>query len=365
MSVKTAYSQQESVPGVIDEIKKQAGNIKGRLVVFFASSRYDLDKVGKSLEQAYPQADVIGCSTSGEIVSGKVLKNSVVAGIMDGDTIADVSVAVIDGIKERADIGDSLAPIEKHFDKNLSGMDMDKFVGMVLFDGLSGAEEKIMDKLGNMSDLVFVGGSAGDDLAFKQTLIYAGGKARSNVAAIAMIKTKNGYEIIKTQSFKQLDKVLVADEVDEAARTVIKFDGLNAGESYARAAGVPVSQVADKFMSNPLGLMVGGEPFVRSPQQLKDDGSIVFYCNIKKDMGLSLLQSGNIIDDTKKALANTKNAAGIINFNCILRTLELEAKGQTEDYGKLFTGVPTVGFSTYGEAYLGHINQTATMLVLK
>ena len=57
--------------------------------------------------------------------------------------------------------------------------------------------------------------------------------------------------------------------------------------------------------------------------------------------------------------------SGIINFNCILRTLELGQKGLTEDYGKLFEVAPTVGFSTYGEQYIGHINQTATMLVFR
>lgn len=55
----------------------------------------------------------------------------------------------------------------------------------------------------------------------------------------------------------------------------------------------------------------------------------------------------------------------LINFNCILRTLEMESKGLTQQYGELFTDIPTVGFSTYGEAYIGHVNQTATMLVLK
>ncbi len=58
-------------------------------------------------------------------------------------------------------------------------------------------------------------------------------------------------------------------------------------------------------------------------------------------------------------------ATGVINFNWILRTLELEQRSQTATYGRRFTAAPTAGFSTYGEEYIGHINQTATMLVFK
>ena len=59
------------------------------------------------------------------------------------------------------------------------------------------------------------------------------------------------------------------------------------------------------------------------------------------------------------------HVSGMLNFHCILRTLELKSKHQTEAYGRLFSDIPTIGFSTYGEAYLGHINQTSTMLLFK
>jgi hypothetical protein len=270
----------------------------------------------------------------------------------------------MDHIKEQDNLEKSLNNLEKYYSQKISDMDISKYVGIILMDGLSGAEEKVMDKLGNLTDLVFIGGSAGDDLKFKQTNIFANGKSQNNAAILALIKPTKGYEIIKTQSFKKLDKVLKADEVDEGTRTVIKFNGCKAVEGYAKAVGVSPEKASEKFMSNPVGLMVNGEPFVRSPQQIKD-GKIVFYCNIKKGMELALLESTDIIKDTGKALDKFKNAAGIINFNCILRTLELEARKQTDEYGKLFEKIPTIGFSTYGEAYLGHINQTATMLVLK
>ena len=121
-------------------------------------------------------------------------------------------------------------------------------------------------------------------------------------------------------------------------------------------------------MHNPLGLMIDGEPYVRSPQQIKA-GTMSFYCSINEGMELTLLESMDIVEDTARALAKVRKElggiSGVINFNCILRTLELEQKGLTGEYGALFADVPTVGFSTYGEQFIGHINQTATMLVLK
>jgi hypothetical protein len=86
-------------------------------------------------------------------------------------------------------------------------------------------------------------------------------------------------------------------------------------------------------------------------------------------MELSLLESTNIIEDTRNSIKQVAEefgtVSGIINFNCILRTLELKQKNLTQEYGNLFSDIPTIGFSTYGEAYIGHINQTATMLVFK
>jgi len=114
--------------------------------------------------------------------------------------------------------------------------------------------------------------------------------------------------------------------------------------------------------------VIDNEPYVRSPQQFigKD---MKFYCNVKEGTSLSILDSTNIVEETKKALADKvtemNGVSAIINFHCILRTLELEKENQTETYSKLFSDIPTIGFSTYGEQYIGHMNQTSTILLFK
>ncbi|MDD4457627.1 MAG: FIST C-terminal domain-containing protein, partial [Syntrophotalea acetylenica] len=80
-----------------------------------------------------------------------------------------------------------------------------------------------------------------------------------------------------------------------------------------------------------------------------------------------LLESTDMLGDTARAIAEAREKlgriSGILDFDCILRTLDLRQQNPTDAYGKLFEGIPTAGFSTYGEQYIGHINQTATMLV--
>jgi hypothetical protein len=121
-------------------------------------------------------------------------------------------------------------------------------------------------------------------------------------------------------------------------------------------------------MLHPVGLMQGEEPYVRSPQQVKD-GQVLFYCAVDEQMELALLETTDIVEGTRQALADKLaqlgQIQGLVNFHCILRTLELERKGQTEAYGQLFRDIPTIGFSTYGEEFIGHVNQTSTMLVFK
>jgi hypothetical protein len=331
------------------------------VVVFFSSPAQPLADVGNALQASFPGAAVLGCTTAGEIVSGCMQSGSMVAMALPHETVSGAAVAVVEDLKNPAAVS---AAWKSLCERMGAPLDLASHVGLILVDGLSGAEEAIIEQLGDLTDIPFVGGSAGDDLAFRATLVSANGRAYGHAAVLALLRAPNGYQIIKTQSFRALGKTLTATSVDESTRTVRQFNGLPAARAYAEALGIDASGVAARFMRNPLGLMVGDEPFVRSPQRVLEDGSIVFYCQIREDMELDLLESTDIIADTRKALSGEPRRALLV-FNCILRTLDLQQQGRCEAYGALFAGTPSVGFSTYGKAYMGHINQTATMLAFR
>lgn len=366
--MKTAYSTGKTIKEVSKDLQEQLGGVDPRVLLFFASSTFDPNALGLEIGHTFAGATVFGCTTAGEIVSGKMLKGSVVAMAFGQEAIDRIKVCVIEDLHNKYAIDNAFASFEEYYGETMLDMDPGKYVGVILADGLSKVEEKLMDKIGDLTNVWFVGGSAGDDLRFRTTYVFADGNAYSNSAVLALLKPKVGFDIIKTQSFCSLGKTLRATKVDELEREVIEFDGKPAIVAYADAIGSSVRDAPRHFMSQPVGLMVDDEPYVRSPQQVKD-GGMVFYCNVKEGAELSVLQSTDIVEDTRKAIECRQreigNIAGIINFHCILRTLELENKGQTEAYGRIFSDIPTIGFSTYGEQCIGHMNQTSAMLVFK
>ncbi|MCB0193608.1 MAG: FIST C-terminal domain-containing protein [Anaerolineae bacterium] len=366
VSIKPVYSMETSPEKNAAELAAKLSDISATFVLFFASSNFEPAALGAAMQAHFPTAIIMGCTTAGEIANEKMLKNSVVAMAFDAETLEDVAVGVVQNLSTENQVPQVFADFERHTGQKMIDLDIKAYVGLALIDGLSLSEEKVMDKIGDLTDVLFVGGSAGDDLKMKATYVFANGEAYTNAAVLALLKPKVNFEVIKTQSFRALDKVFKATRVNEAERIVYEFDGQPASKVYAQAVGLPIEEAGSKFFGQPLGLMVGDEPYVRAPGGIQDD-AMMFFCQIKEGMELSLLEATNIIEDTR-SLIQTKKAelqqiSGLIHFHCLARTVVLEEQGQMEEYAGIFADIPTVGFCTYGEQYLGHVSETSTMLL--
>ena len=364
---KTAYTFETDIDKAVSDLKRKLAASDAALILFFASSNYDAAKLSTTFAASFAGVTTVGCTTSGEIITGKMLDNSIVAICFSNAILADVKVEVVQDVtKNPHAVKEAFKGFESHFNVSMQEMDHNRFIGIVLTDGLSGTEEVVMDKIGDLTNITFIGGSTGDDLKFKETHVFYNGKSYTNASLLLLMKPSVAFSILKTQSFTSTGRKLVVTKVVEEERKVIEFNNKPATVAYAEALGVSVDELSKVMFYNPLGLMADDEPFVRSPR-LIEGTSMYFYCSVKEGMELDLLNSTDIIQDTADALLKKKEETGdisaLINFNCILRTLDLKQQNRTKEYGDLFKDFPTIGFSTYGESLIGHMNQTATMLV--
>jgi len=366
--IKVAHSVRPTAHEAVEDLVTQLGGAEAKVLLCFSSTRQEPHELLRGLHHAYPKAIVCGASSAGEIVSGKVLKGGVVAMAIGSDIVEKAAVAVIEDLGPRMDLDAAFAKLETHIGEPLDELDPDHHVGIVITDGLSGAEERLIEAINEKTEIAFVGGSAGDDLKFQKTLVFHGKTVHEHSAVLLLMKVPRGFEVVKTQSFKPTGIVLEATEVDAANRTVVSFNGKPALEAYCHATGALPDRVVDSFLTYPVARMVGGEPFVRSPQQILGS-AIKFYSAIRKGEQLAVMEATDIVADTteavRKGLADAGGARGMVDFHCILRAMELESKGFSQDYGAIFKDVPTVGFCTYGEAWTTHVNQTSTILLLR
>ncbi len=89
----------------------------------------------------------------------------------------------------------------------------------------------------------------------------------------------------------------------------MEFNNKPAAVAYAEALGVS-KKIYEIFYEKSCGIMINNEPYVRSPQQIKDN-NVIFYCNVFEGMELSVLESTNIIEDTQRAVRNKSAELGI------------------------------------------------------
>jgi len=366
---KIARSEEKDAASAVKSLKEQLSDIDACLVLFFVSTAYPPDTIGKEMADAFAGVRTVGCTSAAEMITGEMGLNSIVAMAWSKDSLKELKIEVLENMQTDTEaVSKAFQSFEASLGKPMSHLDPAQYVGMIIFDFLSGCEEAINDQIGNLTNVSFVGGTAGDNMKFQSTYLFLDGKVYTEGAILLLMEPANGYSILKIQSCELTSKKLTPTRVDEKQRVVIEFDGKPAGVAYAEAIGVSVEDLPNNFVAHPLGLVLDEENFfVRSPFSMFEDLSIKFACAIKSGLELALLRTKDIVADTKVALEknNSNEMKAIVDFNCAYRFIELSAKNQVQEYSEIFGTVPTIGISTFGESYIGHMNQTSTMLLLK
>jgi hypothetical protein len=349
------------------------------LVLAFSSTKQDPHELTAALAKRFPGTRVVGCTTAGEILDASHSKGGLVLSAITSPSIrwavrtapladfdADTARRVTDELF--ADVG---------LGRGTSDVDPAHCFCLAFIDGLSMQEEQVVSWMADaLEGLPLLGGSAGDDLAFQRTYVFAHGEALTGAALFLLARSEQPFEIVKHQHYSATGRSLVITRADVATRRVYEMDGYPAVEAYARALGLTPDQVdSDVCFMNPLTFVYGGEIYVRSIQRVEADQSLVFYCGIEEGMVLRLGGHEEMVnaldrdlDDHATSTEPRAPADLFIACNCILRALETEKRGLEREVGQALSkrARHVIGFDTYGEQLDGlHINQTLVGVALR
>lgn len=344
------------------------------LVLVFCSTSQDAGQVASAVAERFPAALVVGCTTSGEHLSGRHYNGATVITAVESDKIR-WSAERVDGLAgfDDAKAERAAASLFEALQVDVDNFNPARFFALLFVDGLSMREEVVASLLADaLEGVTLLGGSAGDDLAFEKTCVIFGGEAVSDAAVVVLAESDEPFEIFKHQHFTTRAESVVITRADTQARRVYEMDGYPALEAYARALGMAPEDVdGDVTFLNPVTFRSGGQIYVRSIQRIEDDGSIVFYCGVEEGMVLDIGGHQDMAEALDGDLSAVREKLGkaelIIAFNCILRALEATGGKKHDTLGALIQRATrhTVGFDTYGEQLNGlHINQTLVALAI-
>jgi len=366
--ILTAHSSASDPRRAIQELHAALAGPDSELILFFCSSHFDLDVVAAEFNRLFPDTQVLGCTTAGEIGPGGYLTHSI-SGVGFSSGSCRVACGIVEDLAQ-VDDGSAQELTDRLKDQltaKVPAVYPEKSFALMLVDGLSGSEEMLAREFqASMGQIPVFGGSAGDDLAFEETRVFFGGRFRSDCAALILFQTDLPFLVFRTQHFKATEERLVVTEADANNRIIHEINGRPATEEYARLIGTTAAELSpEKFSQSPVVVLIDGADYVRSIQKGNPDGSLKLYCAIDEGVVLRVARGFDLVGNLEQTFGSIRDVIGPPRFtlacDCILRSLEIDQSGIKDVVGEVFHRNNTVGFSTYGEQYGGiHVNQTLT-----
>jgi hypothetical protein len=366
---------------------------RSSLALAFVSPHVDFSRVTSALQCVAGTTPVIAVSTAGELCSasrGPLYKptgsrwSSVVVQIFPADLFASISIHGVPLHNEDIRKGEPSKPHEMRIDaiaRSLSqvappfAIDVRDTIALAFVDGVSASENYFMEAVYRTGKFpcAFVGGSAGGTLDFKNTYLFDGRRILENHALVAFMKLAPGraYSVFKTQNFKKAGHSFVVMGADPDRRTVSGVLDTRTKEIrpfasvLAETLKTTPANLQAKMAAHSFGIEVGGELFVRSVAGINaETGVISFFCDVNSGDQLELLQSTDMVDQTRRDLEaflrGKPPAIGAVLNDCILRRLNNERS--LPNMGDIWP-MPVAGFSTFGELFGINVNETLTALV--
>jgi hypothetical protein len=353
-----------------------------KLMLVFCSTAYDLPTLAHEIQREGGGADLIGCSTAGEIALSGPGDAGVVVLALGGDGVSVETAAACEASSRLREAGAEVAACMESVEQRPHR------ILLLLTDGLAGDQQEIVRGAYSVvgAAVPLVGGCAGDNLQMQETFQLFGDQVlRDSVVAVA-ITSEAPMGIGVRHGWRELgEPMLVTKSSDTRVHTLddrpaldVYLERLDA-PAEARTDPVAFTQFA---LTHPLGLRHNSEEsqvrFVADANF--EDRSVGCIAEVPHGALVWLMEgdSDSVLSATDAACADAleplgdRDPIGLVAFDCIARRGVLGEEGikqEVDRIGMRAGGAPVAGFYTYGEiarthGISGFHNQTLVVLAV-
>lgn len=350
------------------------------LVVVFCADTYDLVQLLEGVRSVAGDVPLIGCSTAGEISSGRAGDCGVVVMAIGGRgfSVATAAAGARDGNLRQAGAEAAACLTE------VSGPHR---VLMLLTDGLAGDQQEVVRGAYRTvgATVPLVGGCAGDGLKMSATFQFHNGEVLSNAVVAAAIASEAPIGIGVRHGWSRLGEPMLITASESC--TVLTLNDEPALDAYLERLSAPGETYHDpaaftRFaLTHPLGLSRRSGEEVRFVAEADfERRAIVCIAEVPTGATAWIMHGDDrsVLEATEAACEealvplNGQPPVALMAFDCIARRGVLGESGLGQEVAVIDSvsqGAPVAGFYTYGEIARtrgmgGFHNQTLVVLAL-
>jgi hypothetical protein len=355
--MKTAQLHFGSGKWMVDQIAADFPSDKAQLVLVFGSGEIVTDNsVFSEVQQKFPKADIVSCSTAGEILHKEVYDDTAVvtAVYFEKSTINAVSV----------DIDKTVNSFEtgKHL---MSKLNQDNLISvLVISEGsfINGSDLVAGFNEVNKNNIPVTGGLAGDAARFTKTQVGLNTVAKEGT--VVAIGFYGDNLLVGHSSFGGWDEFGKERVITKSVKNVLQeIDGKKALDLYKEYLGPYVDELPGSALLFPISLRTNDEDknLVRTILSVnEEDGSMVFAGNMPEGSKIRLMKvnfekviNGSSVAASNTASMNAEHSSDLaILISCVGRKLILQDRTaeEVEAAQAVFGDKTTItGFYSYGE----------------
>lgn len=355
--MKTAQLQYGSGKWIIGDLPEDFPAEKAQLVLVFGSGELvTKETIFSSIKARFPKADIVSCSTSGEIIHKEVYDDTLVVTAIFFEKATTQAVSV--------DISQSVDSYETG--KTLMGMlNQDQLVSVfVISEGsfINGSELVAGFNSVNTNNIPVTGGLAGDAARFAKTQVGLNSAAKEGT--VVAIGFYGEGLLVGHSSFGGWDEFGKERVITKSVKNVLyEIDGQKALDLYKEYLGPYVDELPGSALLFPISLRTDDSTknLVRTILNVNEsDGSMIFAGNMPEGSKMRLMKVNfeKVINGSSVAAINTasmheNNKANLaILISCVGRKLILQDRTceEVEAAQKVYGDHTTItGFYSYGE----------------